>query len=165
MPVDQTSLHLPSQPGVYLFKTDVGRVLYVGKATNLQDRVRSYFAKNPDRVMIPTLISKADRVDCIVTGTPNEALILERQLIREHKPRYNSLLKDDKSYPFIALSAHDYPRILYTRNPPKDAKRWGPFSDAKAAKQVIKLLRRFFGIRDNRDNLPFGYVESSETDD
>ena len=165
MPVDSTSLHLPSQPGVYLFKTDGGRVLYVGKATNLQDRVRSYFAKNPDRAMIPALITKADRVECIVTGSPNEALILERQLIREHKPRYNSLLKDDKSYPFIALSAHDYPRILYTRNPPKDAKRWGPFSDAKAAKQVIKLLRRFFGIRDNRDNLPFGYVESSETDD
>jgi excinuclease ABC subunit C len=165
MPVDPKSLHLPPQPGVYLFKTDGGRVLYVGKATNLQERVRSYFAKNPDRAMIPTLITKADRVDCIVTGTPNEALILERQLIREHKPRYNSLLKDDKSYPFIALSAHEYPRILYTRNPPKDAKRWGPFSDAKAAKQVIKLLRRFFGIRDNRDNLPFGYVESSETDD
>jgi len=165
MPVDQSSLHLPPQPGVYLFKTDVGRVLYVGKATNLQDRVRSYFAKNPDRAMIPTLIAKADRVDCIVTGTPNEALILERQLIREHKPRYNSLLKDDKSYPFIALSAHEYPRILYTRNPPKDAKRWGPFSDAKAVKQVIKLLRRFFGIRDNRDNLPFGYIESPDSDD
>ena len=165
MSVDPKTLHLPSQPGVYLFKTERGRVLYVGKAPNLQDRVRSYFAKNPDRAMIPTLITKADRVDCIVTGTPNEALILERQLIREHKPPYNSLLKDDKSYPFIALSAHEYPRILYTRNPPKDAKRWGPFSDAKAAKQVIKLLRRFFGIRDNRDNLPFGYVESSETDD
>jgi excinuclease ABC subunit C len=165
VPVDPTSLHLPPQPGVYLFKTNGGRVLYVGKATSLQDRVRSYFAKNPDRVMIPTLISKADLVDCIVTGTPSEALILERQLIREHKPRYNSLLKDDKSYPFIALSTHEYPRILYTRNPPKDAKRWGPFSDAKAVKQVIKLLRRFFGIRDNRDNLPFGYIESAETDD
>ena len=165
MPVDPKTLHLPSQPGVYLFKTDGGRVLYVGKATNLQDRVRSYFAKNPDRAMIPTLIAKSDNVECIVTGTPNEALILERQLIREHKPRYNSLLKDDKSYPFIALSAHEYPRILYTRNPPEGAKCWGPFSDAKAAKQVIKLLRRFFGIRDNRDNLPFGYVESPETDD
>ncbi|MDG1525624.1 MAG: excinuclease ABC subunit UvrC [Candidatus Thalassarchaeaceae archaeon] len=165
MPVNPKTLHLPTQPGVYLFKTTDGRVLYVGKATHLKDRVRSYFAKNPDRAMIPTLITKADLVDCIVTGTPSEALILERQLIREHKPRYNSLLKDDKSYPFIALSTHEYPRILYTRNPPKDAKRWGPFSDAKAVKQVIKLLRRFFGIRDNRDNLPFGYIESAETDD
>ena len=165
MPVDPSSLHLPTQPGVYLFKTTAGRVLYVGKATHLKDRVRSYFAKNPDRAMIPTLVTKADQVDCIVTGTPGEALILERQLIREHKPRYNSLLKDDKSYPFIALSTHKYPRILYTRHPPKDAKRWGPFPEAKAAKTVIKLLRRFFGIRDERDNLPFGYIESPDTDD
>ena len=165
MVVDPNGLHLPTQPGVYLFKTTDGRVLYVGKATHLKDRVRSYFAKNPDRAMIPTLVKKADQVDCIVTGTPGEALILERQLIREHKPRYNSLLKDDKSYPFIALSTHKYPRIMYTRHPPKDAKRWGPFPEAKAAKTVIKLLRRFFGIRDERDNLPFGYIESPETDD
>ena len=162
MPVDPKTLHLPTQPGVYLFKTDNGRVLYVGKATHLKDRVRSYFAKNPDREMIPTLVAKADLVDCIVTSTPGEALILERQLIREHNPQYNSLLKDDKSYPFIAISTHEFPRILYTRHPPKDAKRWGPFPDAKAAKMVIKLLRRYFGIRDDRDKLPFGYVESEE---
>ena len=162
MPGDPKTLHLPTQPGVYLFKTDNDRVLYVGKATHLKDRVRSYFAKNPDREMIPTLVAKADLVDCIVTSTPGEALILERQLIREHKPQYNSLLKDDKSYPFIAISTHEFPRILYTRHPPKDAKRWGPFPDAKAAKMVIKLLRRYFGIRDDRDKLPFGYVESEE---
>ena len=162
MPVDPKTLHLPTQPGVYLFKTDKGRVLYVGKATHLKDRVRSYFTKNPDREMIPTLVAKADLVDCIVTSTPGEALILERQLIREHKPRYNSLLKDDKSYPFIAISTHEFPQILYTRHPPKDAKCWGPFPDAKAAKMVIKLLRRYFGIRDDRDKLPFGYVESEE---
>ena len=162
MVVDPKTLHLPTQPGVYLFKTDNDRVLYVGKATHLKDRVRSYFAKNPDREMIPTLVAKADLVDCIVTSTPGEALILERQLIREHKPQYNSLLKDDKSYPFIAISTHEFPRILYTRHPPKDAKRWGPFPDAKAAKMVIKLLRRYFGIRDDRDKLPFGYVESEE---
>ncbi len=162
MPVDPKTLHLPTQPGVYLFKTDKGRVLYVGKAAHLKNRVRAYFAKNPDREMIPTLVAKADLVDCIVTSTPGDALILERQLIREHKPRYNSLLKDDKSYPFIAISTHEFPQILYTRHPPKDAKRWGPFPDAKAAKMVIKLLRRYFGIRDNRDNLPFGYIETED---
>ena len=70
MAVNPEALHLPTQPGVYLFKETGGRVLYVGKATNLQDRVRSYFAKNPDRDMIPTLVSKADNIDCIVTGTP-----------------------------------------------------------------------------------------------
>ena len=162
MVVDPKTLHLPTQPGVYIFKTDKGRVLYVGKATHLKDRVRAYFTKNPDREMIPTLVANADLVDCIVTSTPGEALILERQLIREHKPRYNSLLKDDKSYPFIAISTHEFPQILYTRHPPKDAKRWGPFPDAKAAKMVIKLLRRYFGIRDNRDNLPFGYIETED---
>ncbi|MEE2759066.1 MAG: excinuclease ABC subunit UvrC [Candidatus Thermoplasmatota archaeon] len=162
MPVDPKTLHLPTQPGVYLFKTDKGRVLYVGKAAHLKNRVRAYFAKNPDREMIPTLVAKADLVDCIVTSTPGDALILERQLIREHKPQYNSLLKDDKSYPFIAISTHEFPQILYTRHPPKDAKRWGPFPDAKAAKMVIKLLRRYFGIRDNRDNLPFGYIETED---
>ncbi len=162
MPVDPKTLHLPTQPGVYLFKTEQGRVLYVGKATHLKDRVRAYFAKKPDREMIPILVAKADLVDCIVTSTPGEALILERQLVREHKPRYNSLLKDDKSYPFIAISTHEFPQILYTRHPPKDAKRWGPFPDAKAAKMVIKLLRRYFGIRDNRDSLPFGYIETED---
>ncbi|MEE3082734.1 MAG: excinuclease ABC subunit UvrC [Candidatus Thermoplasmatota archaeon] len=165
MPVVLKSLHLPTKPGVYLFKTQEGRVIYIGKATNLKDRVRSYFAKNPDRVMIPALMKNASDVECIVTNSPNEALILERQLIREHKPRYNSRLKDDKSYPFIALTTDDLPRILYTRNPPSDAKIWGPFTDAKAAKNVIKLLRRIFGIRDERDNLPFGYVESDDSQD
>ena len=164
MSVNPSSLHLPTQPGVYLFKTEEGRVLYVGKATHLRDRVRAYFAKKPDREMIPILITKADRIDCIVTSTPGEALILERQLIREHKPRYNSLLKDDKSFPFIALSNDEEPRILYTRHPPKGAKLWGPFPEAKAAKQVIKILRRFFGIRDKRNNIPFGYIESSNFD-
>ena len=156
MPVDPSSLHLPTQPGVYLFKTSEGRVLYVGKATHLQDRVRSYFAKNPDRDMIPTLVAKADNIDCIVTGTPSEALILERQLIREHKPRYNSLLKDDKSYPFIAITADEVPRVMYTRHPPEDARLWGPFADAGAAKRVIQLLRRHFGIRDCKELLPQG---------
>ena len=156
MAVNPETLHLPTQPGVYLFKTTEGRVLYVGKATNLQDRVRSYFAKNPDRDMIPTLVSNADNIDCIVTGTPSEALILERQLIREHKPRYNSLLKDDKSYPFIAITAEDVPRVMYTRRPPEGARLWGPFADAGAAKRVIQLLRRHFGIRDCKELLPQG---------
>ncbi|MDP6324843.1 MAG: excinuclease ABC subunit UvrC [Candidatus Thalassarchaeaceae archaeon] len=156
MPVDSSSLHLPTQPGVYLFKTTDGRVLYIGKATHLKDRVRSYFAKNPDRAMIPTLIAKADLVDCIVTGTPSEALILERQLIREHKPRYNSLLKDDKSYPFIAITSEEVPRVMYTRHPPEGARLWGPFADAGAAKRVIQLLRRHFGIRDCKELLPQG---------
>ena len=88
MAVDAASIDLPASPGVYLFKTAEGRVLYVGKATRLNERIRSYFATNPDRHMIPELVARADDVECIVTTTPQEALILERQLIREHKPRF-----------------------------------------------------------------------------
>ena len=156
MPVDANSVNLPDKPGVYLFRQTDERVLYVGKATNIRERVRSYFAKNPERKMIPKLVSKADKIDCIVTQNPAEALILERQLVRKHKPRYNSMLKDDKSYPFIALTSHKHPRIIYTRHPPTDADRWGPFPDAGAAKKVIQLLRRQFGIRDCPELLPEG---------
>ena len=160
MGVDHSKLELPREPGVYLFKRADDRVLYVGKATDLRSRVRSYFAKNPDRGMVPRLVSESDKVDFIVTQSPSEALVLERELIRSNQPRYNSMLKDGKSFPFIAMTAHDKPRIMYTRHPPKDAKIWGPFPDAGAAKLVVKLLRRHFGIRDKTDKAPFGFVET-----
>ncbi len=156
MTVDASNLELPDKPGVYLFRRADDRVMYVGKATDLRSRVRSYFAGRPDREMVPRLVKDSDKVDCIVTQSPSEALILERQLIRKHKPRYNSLLKDDKSYPFIALTDETHPRILYTRHPPKGARLWGPFPDAGAAKRVIQLLRRQFGIRDCPELLPQG---------
>ena len=130
MALKQDSLEMPRKSGVYLFRRSDGRVMYVGKATDLRSRVRSYFATNPDRDMIPLLVRDSDRIDFIVTKSPSDALILERQLIREHKPRYNSMLKDDKSYPFIALTGHKYPRIIYTRHPPEGSRSWGPFSDA-----------------------------------
>ena len=148
MPVEQAKLNLPGKSGVYLFRRKDGRIMYVGKATNLQSRVRSYFSSNPDRQMIPKLVSDADDIEYIVTQSPSEALILERQLIRKHKPRYNSRLKDDKSYPFISLTKEEFPRILYTRFPTEGDLRWGPFPDAGAAKRVIQLLRVEFGIRD-----------------
>ena len=160
MGVDQGKLELPKEPGVYLFKRGDGRVLYVGKATELRSRVRSYFAKSPDREMVPRLLQESEEVDFIVTRTPTEALVLERELIRSNQPRYNSMLKDGKSFPFIALTAHEKPRIMYTRNPPEGSKIWGPFPDAGAAKLVVKLLRRHFGIRDKTDKPPFGFIES-----
>ena len=127
MPVDLASVDLPHEPGVYLFKTNQGRVLYVGKATRLNERIRSYFASNPDRHMIPELVARADDIECIVTQTPQAALVLERQLIREHLPRFNSMLKDGKSFPYLALTNEEYPRIMYTRNPPKSSQQWGLF--------------------------------------
>jgi excinuclease ABC subunit C len=148
MALESEDLDLPANPGVYLFKQKDGRVLYVGKANNLKERVRSYFSRNPDRKMIPTLVEKSNKIDFIVTQNPAEALVLERELIRKHKPRYNSMLKDDKSFPYICLTNEEYPRIIYTRFPSDDSIRWGPFPDAGAAKRVIQLIRRYFGIRD-----------------
>lgn len=156
VPVSASSVDLPRSPGVYLFKTTDGRVLYVGKATDLRSRVRSYFSSNPDRQMIPELVNSADDVSFIVTNNPSEALVLERQLIREHKPKYNSMLKDDKSFPFLVLTNEDVPRIMYTRNPPVNSRRWGPFPDAGAAKRMVQLLRRQFGIRDCKELLEQG---------
>lgn len=139
--------------------------MYVGKATKLNERIRSYFSSNPDRAMIPELVQRSDDIECIVTASPHEALILERQLIREHKPRYNSMLKDDKSFPYLAISNDTLPRILYTRRPPKSAEIWGPFPNAGAAKQVMKLLRREFGLRDDKNNIPFGYIDQGSDED
>ena len=156
MPVDLASADLPKEAGVYLFKTNAGRVLYVGKATRLNERIRSYFASNPDRVMIPELVRRADTIECIVTQTPQAALVLERQLIREHMPRFNSMLKDGKSFPYLVLTNDEYPRIMYTRHPPASSEQWGPFPNAGAAKQVMQLLRRQFGIRDCKELLPQG---------
>ena len=164
MPVDGSALELPAKPGVYLFKQVDGTVMYVGKATVLKERIRSYFSTNPDRRMIPSLVEDSDKIDYIVTQNPSEALMLERQLIREHKPRYNSLLKDDKSFPFIVITSDEFPRIMYSRNPPNNSTKWGPFPDAGAAKRMIQLLRRHFGIRDERNNLPFGYIETEESE-
>lgn len=160
MGIDHSNLELPREPGVYLFKRSDDRVLYVGKATDLRSRVRSYFSQNPDREMVPRLVKEAEKVDFIVTQSPSEALVLERELIRSNQPRYNSMLKDGKSFPFIAMTAHEKPRIMYTRHPPKDARIWGPFPDAGAAKLVVKLLRRHFGMRDKTDKAPFGFVET-----
>ena len=160
MGIDHSNLELPREPGVYLFKRSDDRVLYVGKATDLRSRVGSYFSKNPDREMVPRLVKESDKVDFIVTQSPSEALVLERELIRSNQPRYNSMLKDGKSFPFIAMTAHEKPRIMYTRHPPKDARIWGPFPDAGAAKLVVKLLRRHFGMRDKTDKAPFGFVET-----
>ena len=156
MAVNPASLDLPRKSGVYLFQRDDGRVLYVGKATNLRTRVGSYFAAKQKREKVPKLVSESDDVEYIVTQNPSEALILERQLIRKHKPRYNSMLMDDKSYPFIAFTGDEHPRVIYTRHPPKKSQRWGPFPDAGAAKQVIRLIRSQFGIRDCPELLPSG---------
>ncbi len=113
MAVEKGSLDLPRKPGVYLFRNNDGRVMYVGKATEIRSRVASYFSGSDGRVMVPRLIEQADEVDYIVTKSPSEALTLERHLIKEHKPKFNSRLKDDKSYPYISLTREEFLSLIH----------------------------------------------------
>jgi len=147
---------LPRAPGVYLMKDDTGRVLYVGKATSLQSRVRSYFTPlaYDGRVQFRALVDRVDDVDYIVTDTDLEALILEATLVKRHKPRYNIRLKDDKKYPFIEITDEPFPRIRATRDVVKGRRTLGPYSDVKAMRKTLDTMRRLFRIRSCDYDLP-----------
>ena len=141
---------LPRTPGVYLLKDDAGRVVYVGKAQNLRVRVRSYLRPEGDgRPAAPFLIKKVAQVDFISTGNDKEALLLENTLIKEHRPRYNVRLRDDKAYLCIRVdTAHAWPRIHMVRRFKKDgALYFGPYSNAKAVRRTIRTLGRIYQLR------------------
>jgi excinuclease ABC subunit C len=139
---------LAEAPGVYLFKDGRGRVLYVGKADSLRDRVRSYFGPSLD-VRHVRLIERAERIDHVVTGSVSEAFLLEANLIKQHRPRYNIRLKDDKSYPYVKVTlGEDFPRILRTRQlGDRSARYFGPFANAKAVDASLDLLQKLFPYR------------------
>lgn len=138
---------LPDQPGCYLMKNEEGEILYVGKAKSLRNRVRSYFTGTHDG-KTQHLVSQIADVEVIVTGSPTEALILECNLIKKHRPRYNVMLKDDKSYPYIRLTREKHPRLEVTRNKKKDGSRYfGPYPNAGAAQQAKKLLDKLYPLR------------------
>lgn len=157
MSFDSAKINLfPTLPGVYLMKDQEGVVLYVGKAKNLKQRVKQYFVPGRDgRVMIPYLVAKVSDVETIVVTSEKEALLLERNLIKQHKPRYNALLKDDKSY--IALKiTRDAPwpavkLVRYRGNPEADGFYFGPYTSAQAARQTLDLLNRLFPLRQCSD--------------
>lgn len=140
---------LPTKPGVYFHKNAEGKIIYVGKAKNLRNRVRQYFDHN--RVVdakTKVLMSKIADVEVLVTDSEAEALILENNLIKQHKPKYNILLKDDKSYPYIRVTNEEYPRIFPTRKVIRDgSKYFGPYTDAKYMYFLIRTLRSLFPIR------------------
>ncbi|MEW5701142.1 MAG: excinuclease ABC subunit UvrC [Candidatus Zixiibacteriota bacterium] len=141
---------LPSQPGVYLFKDEEGTILYIGKAKSLRSRVRSYFRESgPDHPRTERLLGKVTDFDILSTDSEIEALILEANLIKEHKPRYNVSLKDDKRYPYIKVTSNEpFPRMLVVRRLRKDGSRYfGPYTDVKGMRQTIKMLGRVFQIR------------------
>jgi excinuclease ABC subunit C len=138
----------PDAPGVYLFKDTRGRVLYVGKADVLRDRVRAYFGPSLD-VRHVRMVERAERVEFSVTGSISEAYLLEANLIKQHKPRYNIRLKDDKSYPYVKITlGEDFPRILRTRSlGDRSARYFGPFANAKSVDQSLDLLQKLFPYR------------------
>ena len=138
----------PDAPGVYLFKDSRGRVLYVGKADVLRDRVRAYFGASLD-VRHIRMVERSERVEFAVTGSISEAYLLEANLIKQHKPRYNIRLKDDKSYPYVKITlGEDFPRILRTRSlGDRTARYFGPFANAKSVDQSLDLLQKLFPYR------------------
>lgn len=140
--------NLPIQPGVYIYRDALGVVLYVGKAKRLRNRVRSYFqdSRNHDgRIRI--MISKINDLEIIVTDSESEALILENTLIKEYAPRYNVMYRDDKSYPYICMTAGERPRIFPTRSVIRDGSRyWGPYDNVMAMRAVLEVIRKTFGL-------------------
>ncbi|MHB1161130.1 MAG: excinuclease ABC subunit UvrC [Chloroflexota bacterium] len=141
---------LPDRPGVYCFRDASGKAIYVGKAQSLRNRVRSYL-QSPDQLASKTrrMVEKAVELDVTVTSTPVEALILECNLIKELRPRYNVMLRDDKSYPFIKVTVQEeWPRVYFTRSVIRDGARYfGPFTDAKSVRQTLDTLNRLFPFR------------------
>ncbi len=139
---------LPHKPGVYQFFDAEGKILYVGKATSLRSRVGSYFAKDHPDGKTRILVRKIADLRTIVTDTPYDALLLENSLIKEYQPRYNILLRDDKSYPWIRIRNEHYPRIEGMRNPVDDGSEYiGPFASVRAMRTVLKLVHQLYKLR------------------
>jgi excinuclease ABC subunit C len=140
---------LPSAPGVYQFHA-ADTVLYVGKAVDVQSRVRSY--ADPRSARIRRMVARADAIEVAETDTETQALLLEANLIKRHQPRYNVRLKDDKSYPLVQFTQHDAPRIEVTRDPDDDATVFGPYTNKGRVETVVKAIRETFGVRGCSDH-------------
>src|ERR1700716_3356433 len=138
--------NLPLEPGVYLYKDAHGKVIYVGKAKSLRARVRSYFSEDrPEDAKTDTLITEAREVDYILVDNEKEALALENNLIKQWKPRFNILLRDDKTYPYLKLTSEKYPRVFVTRRLRKDGGTYyGPYFPANLAHRLVHFIHRSF---------------------
>ena len=148
---------LPDKPGVYIMHGLSDEIIYVGKAIVLKNRVRSYFRESTVKSpKIQKMVSQITRFEYIVTDSELEALVLENNLIKEHNPKYNTMLKDDKTYPYIKVTlGEDYPRVVPSREMKKDKSRYfGPYTSMSAVKDVVELINKLFGLRTCRKNLP-----------
>lgn len=146
---------LPNKPGVYQMIDSAKKIIYVGKAKNLKRRVTSYFQKQPEQLKTELMVSKIADIQIIITASENEALILEQNLIKELRPRYNILLRDDKSYPYIVLTEHSqFPRLYSYRGAKrKDSRYFGPFTNSMAVKDSLQFLQKIFQIRNCTDSI------------
>ena len=166
MKIEDKLKSLPTKPGIYQFIDKKGKILYVGKAINLRNRVRSYFQKS--RFLDPRLnimVKKLSDLEFIVTDSEVEALILEANLIRQYKPRYNINLKDDKSYPYIRITAEDFPQVFPTRRIVRDGSSYfGPYTNVKDMRNALATLKRIFAVRSCKYNLTPETIEKKKVD-
>ena len=154
---------LPGRPGIYQFKNEKGKIIYVGKALNLKNRIRSYFHGNMNSPKTIALVSKIEDLELIVTDNEIEALVLENNLIKEFKPRYNVNLKDDKSFPYIKVTNEFFPRIFPTRRIIKDgSKYFGPYTEVRNMKSSLRMINQIFKIRSCNLNITNESIEKKK---
>ena len=148
--------HLPDGPGVYLWKNGEGDILYVGKAKSLRSRVRNYFGTDHEDPKTRHLVSKIADIETIVVPSEAHALILEANLIKEYKPRFNISLRDDKSYPYIKVTVQEaFPRVYVTRRLQNDGARYfGPYTDVGAMRRALNVVKRIFTVRSCNYDMP-----------
>ena len=148
---------LPDQPGVYIMHDKTDAIIYIGKAVSLRKRVRQYFQPSHDEgIKKKQMVEHIARFEYIITDSELEALVLECNLIKEHTPKYNTMLRDDKTYPYIRVTVQeDFPRVLFSRQVKKDKSRYfGPYTSAGAVKDTIELINKLYKLRTCNRKLP-----------
>ena len=155
--IEEELKKLPDQPGVYIMHDSRDAIIYIGKAVSLRKRVHQYFQPSHDEgIKKAQMVKQIARFEYIVTDSELEALVLECNLIKEHRPKYNTMLRDDKTYPYIRVTlGEDFPRVLFSRQQKKDKSRYfGPYTSAGAVKDTIELVNKIYQLRTCNRNLP-----------